>query len=284
MIDRVAVPTPGELLRAYGRPAKKALGQNFLTHPDILDRIVAAAGVDASSRVLEIGPGPGGLTTRLLATGADVIAVEPDRDAVEHLHAALAPGRSLSVIQGDALRVPVADLLGDPPRVVVANLPYHVATEILFRLIEADPAPQTLALMFQREVAERIVNPGRDRDFSVLSVAVQLRYAARIAMQLPPGAFTPAPKVRSAVVRLDRLATPRGTDAEIAMALQLARAAFGQRRKQVQNTLAGFAGDVPRWLSSCRVPPSARPEELSTADFIVLARALCELSAPPASG
>jgi 16S rRNA (adenine1518-N6/adenine1519-N6)-dimethyltransferase len=189
-----------------GKRAKKSLGQNFLTHPAILEKIVSHAGFNGESpaRALEIGPGPGGLTTALLAAGADVLAIEMDRDVVEHLERNLVPGRTLQVLQGDALRLDLDELLGDPPRVVVANLPYHVATEILFRFVDSPRRPKRMVLMFQREVADRIVAAGATREFGALSVAVQLRYRAKIAMTLPPGAFTPAPKVRSAVVVLDR--------------------------------------------------------------------------------
>ncbi len=272
----MTLPSPSELLRAYGRPAKKSLGQNFLTNPAILDRIVALAQpLDRvpGCRVLEIGPGPGGLTSRLLAAGADVTAIEPDRDAVAHLEATLVPVAPLKLLCADALRIDLGELLGAPAATVVANLPYHVATEILMRFVDRDEGPERMVLMFQREVAERIVAPGRCREFSALTVAVQTRYAARIGMSLPPGAFTPAPKVRSAVVVLDRRGD--GPDAALREAtLRASRAAFSQRRKQIHNTLAQVSDDVAGVLAEAGVSPTARPEELDVAAFVALGRAL----------
>ncbi len=196
------IPGPDELLRRYALPAKKRLGQNFLTDATILDRIVAASGVVAGSRVLEIGPGPGGLTSRLLIAGADVVAIEADQDAARFLQTELVPGNRLDVVFGDALGPELFDALGEPARTVVSNLPYHVATEILFRLVVHWNPPSLMVQMFQKEVALRLASMGEQRVFGIPSVAAGLLYHTDIVMELPPHAFSPPPKVDSAVIRL----------------------------------------------------------------------------------
>ena len=266
------LPTPSELLRAYGRPAKKRFGQNFLTDPTILDRIVDVAGVEQGTRVLEVGPGPGGLTTRLLAAGADVVAVEQDRDLVGHLRSAFPATATLRVVEGDALEPVLFDALGRPPRRVVANLPYNIATPILMRLVEAEDPPPVMALMFQLEVAQRIVAVGGTRQFGPLAIATQMTYRTEIAMRLKPGAFHPAPKVDSAVVRLERLARPL-VEPELQSAVRhIARTAFMMRRKMLRKSLRSLADDPIAWLEAAGVEPTARPDELTIDDYRTLAR------------
>lgn len=273
------VPSPSELLRIYGRPAKKRLGQNFLTDARILDRVVAAGGVEEGTRVLEIGPGPGGLTSRLLAAGADVVCIEPDDDAVVHLRSALSDDLPLRVVHGDALGPELDEALGDPPRTVIANLPYHVATEIMFRLVDRAQPPATMALMFQREVAHRIATDGPDREMSSLSVAVAIRFERRVVMTLPPGAFTPAPKVHSCVVRFVLRDVPLANAAVEAQTRRLATAAFQQRRKMLRNGLQSVVEDPIALLESAGIAPTMRPEALGVEAWVRLGAASMEADA-----
>ncbi len=277
------IPSPSSLLRAYGLPAKKRLGQNFLTDERILDRICAHALVTPGTRVLEIGPGPGGLTSRLLAAGADVLALEMDPDAVSFLERALVPLGPLEVRQGDALGPELSACLGEPPRTVVANLPYHVGTEILFRLIDAVSAPQLMVLMFQKEVAVRLACEGASREFGAPSVAVQLTYTASQVMTLPPGAFQPAPSVDSAVVVFRRRPQPL-CDAETGKVVKrIASEAFQQRRKMLRRSLAGWGESMVQALELAQVPPTARPEELRVNEFVSVATHWRALTRPSAS-
>lgn len=267
------VPSPAECLRLYGRPAKKRLGQNFLTDANVLDRIVAAGAVQPGTRVLEIGPGPGGLTSRLLASGADVVCIEPDDDAVAHLRAVFPAQAPLRVVHGDALGPELDGALEDPPRTVIANLPYHVATEIMFRLVDRDRPPQRMALMFQREVARRIATDGPDREMSALSVAVAIRYERRVVMTLPPGAFTPAPKVHSCVVRFVLRDTPLADAAVEERTRALATAAFQQRRKMLRNGLQSVVDDPIALLERADIAPTMRPEALGIDAWVRLGEA-----------
>jgi len=267
-----SLPSPSELLRAYARPAKKRYGQNFLTDPRLLDKIVALATTEPGQEILEIGPGPGGLTSRLLSAGARVRAIEMDPDAVAFLRGTLALDWSLDVIEGDALSGVLEEELDRRPHAVIGNLPYHVATEILFRMVDHVCAPRRMVLMFQREVAERIVAPGASRTFGLLALGTQLRYRTRIALQVAPGSFLPPPKVRSSVVVLEEIDPPIASDEERAAVRMLGRSAFGQRRKQIRNALGRVDGDTEQLLERAEIEPSRRAEELCVEDFLRLAR------------
>lgn len=264
------LPTPGELLRRHGKPANKRFGQNFLVDATILDRIVDAAGVRAGDRVLEIGPGPGGLTTRLLHRGARVQAIEADPTLVAHLRTAFDPAAALEVVEGDALHVPLPDWIGQAA--VVANLPYNVATPILMRLVDAATPPPRMALMFQREVADRVAAADGGPAFGPLAVAVGVRFHATIAFALRPGAFRPPPKVHSAVVALQRRPTPLVRPEREAAVRHLARTAFQQRRKMLRSSLASLGcPDLERHLEAAEVDPRTRPETLDLPTFLRLA-------------
>ncbi len=264
------MPSPAELLRAYGMPAKKRFGQNFLIDSDVLDAVVRAAKLPESARVMEIGPGPGGLSARLLHAGHTVRAIEADPDLVTHLETHLGSHEHFTVLAGDALEQDLDSELGEVDG-VVANLPYNVATPILFRLLDSPCAPPSMALMFQKEVAERIVCTGPARQFGSLGVACNIRYETKLAMKLKPGAFRPAPKVHSAVVRFTRLETPRcGPEVE-ALTRKVAREAFQYRRKMLRKTLAPSFPDPVATLASLGFAATARPEELSVDDFVRLA-------------
>jgi 16S rRNA (adenine1518-N6/adenine1519-N6)-dimethyltransferase len=271
------LPPLREVIAAHGLSARKALGQNFILDLNLTARIARAAGDLAGADVLEVGPGPGGLTRGLLMEGARrVLAVEKDARCLPALHqiAAAYPGR-LEVVEGDALD---GDLLGrlTPPVKVVANLPYNVGTELLVRWLtppEWPPRWTSLTLMFQREVAERIVAEPGGKAYGRLAVLAQWRSEPRIVLHLPPEAFTPPPKVSSAVVRLDALPLPR-FPARAATLARVTQAAFGQRRKMLRASLRGLSPDIEAHLAAVGIPPTERAEQVSVEGFCALARAL----------
>ncbi len=269
------LPPLREVIAAHDLQAKKALGQNFLLDLNLTARIARAAGDLTGADVLEVGPGPGGLTRGLLAEGArHVVAVEKDPRAIPALEeiSAAFPGR-LTVLQGDALAL---DLRGHltPPVKVVANLPYNVGTELLIRWLTPPAWPpfwQSLTLMFQREVAERIVaRPGADH-YGRLALLAQWRAEARIVLTLPPEAFVPAPKVHSAVVHLTALPAPR-FPADERVLMRITAMAFNQRRKMLRSSLKGLAPDLEDRLVAAGIPPTARAEEIALEQFCALAR------------
>jgi 16S rRNA (adenine1518-N6/adenine1519-N6)-dimethyltransferase len=241
------LPPLREVIRAHDLVAKKQLGQNFLLDLNLTAKIARMAGDLAACDVLEVGPGPGGLTRGLLAEGARrVLVVEKDPRCVPALEeiAAAHPGR-LEIVQGDALELDVAARLQAPIR-IVSNLPYNVGTELLIRWLSPAVWPpfwQSLTLMFQKEVAERIVAKPRGDHYGRLALLVQWRADAKIVMHLPPEAFTPAPKVHSAVVHLTRLEEPR-YPADAAVLGRVTAMAFNQRRKMLRSSLKSLGGDV----------------------------------------
>ncbi len=266
-----------EVIAAHGLRAKKSLGQNFLLDLNLTAKIARQAGDLTACDVLEIGPGPGGLTRGLLAEGArKVLAVEKDVRCLPALEeiAAAHPGR-LQVVQGDALRIdPLAHLT--PPVRVVANLPYNVGTELLVRWLTPSDWPpfwQSLTLMFQREVAQRIVAEPGSKAYGRLAVLARWRADAQIVMDLPPEAFTPPPKVSSAVIHLTALPEPRyPADPEVLQ--RVTAAAFNQRRKMLRAALRGLAPNIVAVLQEAGIDPTARAETVSLEGFCALARAL----------
>lgn len=269
------LPPLREVIRAHELVAKKQLGQNFLLDLNLTSKIARSAGDVKGSDVLEIGPGPGGLTRGLLAEGArHVVAVEKDARALPALAeiAAAYPGR-LTVLHGDALELDVAAHLTAPVK-IAANLPYNIGTELLVRWLSPPVWPpfwQSLTLMFQKEVAERIVaKPGSDH-YGRLALLAGWRTDARIVMTLPPEAFTPAPKVHSAVVHLTRLEEPR-FPADGKVLNRITAMAFNQRRKMLRSSLKGLAPDVEARLESVGIAPTARAEEIGLEAFCALAR------------
>ncbi len=269
------LPPLREVIRAHDLVAKKQLGQNFLLDLNLTAKIARMAGDLSTCDVLEVGPGPGGLTRGLLAEGARrVLAVEKDPRCIPALEeiAAAHPGR-LDVINGDAMEVDVLGHLTPPVR-IVANLPYNVGTELLIRWLTPAQWPpfwESLTLMFQKEVAERIVAKPRSDHYGRLALLVGWRCDAKIVMHLPPEAFTPAPKVHSAVVHLTRLAGPR-YPADAAVLNRITSMAFNQRRKMLRSSLKGLGPQVEAQLLEAGIEPTARAEEISLERFCALAR------------
>lgn len=269
------LPPLREVIARHGLAAKKSLGQNFLLDGNLLDRIARVPGPLAGAHVYEVGPGPGGLTRALLRAGARVTAVERDDRALPALTelAAAADGR-LSVIAGDAMAQDEAALLaGGGPVHVVANLPYNIGTALLVRWLTGPWAPwwASLTVMFQKEVAQRIVAaPGSD-PYGRLAVLGQWRSVPRIAFDVPRQAFTPPPSVTSAVVHIIP-AAPLG-DIAVATLERLTAAAFGQRRKMLRASLRGLPGGVAA-LAATGIDPARRAETLTVAEFVALAAAL----------
>lgn len=267
------LPPLREVIARHGLAASKALGQNFILDEQLLGRIAAIPGDLTGRRVYEVGPGPGGLTRALLRAGAEVVAVERDRRCLPALaELADAAGGRLKVIEGDALEIDETAMVGEAD--VVANLPYNVGTALLTRWLEAEPWPpwwRSLTLMFQREVAKRIVAAPGSGAYGRLAVLTQWRSEARLAMKVNRAAFVPPPKVMSAVVHIRPAAQPEGV-ASAAIA-RLSAAAFGQRRKMLRRSLAGIDGALDA-LAALGIDPERRAETLSIGEFVALARAL----------
>jgi 16S rRNA (adenine1518-N6/adenine1519-N6)-dimethyltransferase len=270
-----ALPPLREVITRHGLSASKALGQNFLFDEQLLDRIAAIPGDLAGKAVLEIGPGPGGLTRALLRAGAHVTAIEMDRrclPALAELDTAF-PGR-LRVVEGDALALDQQALMAGAPFAVVANLPYNVGTELFTRWLSGEDWPPrwtSLTLMFQEEVARRIVAAPDTSAYGRLSVLAQWRSEARLAMKVHRSAFTPPPKVMSAVVHVVPSAMPAGVAAR--MLSRVTEAAFGQRRKMLRQSLKGLPGAVEA-LGTLGIDSQRRAETLSVSEFVAIARVL----------
>ncbi len=262
-----------DIIARHGLSASKALGQNFILDRQLLARIAAISGVGEGDRVYEVGPGPGGLTRALLDTGASVVAVERDRRCIPALNelASDFPGK-LTLVEGDAMEMDERALVGDGAH-VVANLPYNVGTALLLRWL-AGPWPpwwRSLTLMFQREVAERIIASAGGDHYGRLAIASQWRAEAKISLAVHRSAFTPPPKVASAIVHLRPIAEPEGIDPAILE--RLTAAAFGQRRKMLRQSLKGMPGALAA-LDEVGIDSARRAETLPVTDFIALARIL----------
>ena len=272
--DPGGLPPLREVIARHGIAAKKSLGQNFILDLNLTRRIARAAGPLDAATIIEIGPGPGGLTRALLAEGARrVIGIERDPRCLAALAelAAAYPGR-LQLVAGDALAIDPTTL-SQPPRKIVANLPYNIATALLLRWLNRIGDYESLTLMFQREVAERLVAAPRSPAYGRLSVLVQWLCEPKILFDLPPRAFVPPPRVTSSVVHL----TPRPSPVASAAKPVLERvpaAAFGQRRKMLRSRLKTLGVPVEPLFARTSIAPTARAEELSVADFCALARAV----------
>src|ERR671925_1534011 len=274
------LPSLREVIRAMGLTAKKSLGQNFLLDLNLTRRIARAAGAIKGRTVVEVGPGPGGLTRALLLAGADhVVAVERDERCLPALEAIAArfPGR-LEILSGDALEVDWPRALGALSRkaLIVANLPYAVSTKLLVGWLETEPWPpwyERMLLMFQKEVAERIVAEPATKPYGRLAVISQWRTRPRIVLALKPEAFTPPPKVASAVVEFIPRAEPT-PPCSVKILGELTAAAFGQRRKMLRVSLKQVVPEPDALLAAVGLPGEHRGEQLSVPDFARLATAL----------
>ncbi|MGH6932164.1 MAG: 16S rRNA (adenine(1518)-N(6)/adenine(1519)-N(6))-dimethyltransferase RsmA [Dongiaceae bacterium] len=269
-----SLPPLRDVVARHGLNARRALGQHFLLDLNLIDRIARAAGDLTRHTVIEIGPGPGGLTRALLSAGAkQVIAIERDQrcaPAIAELAAAY-PGR-LELVMADALDIDVASL-GRPPRKIVANLPYNIATALLLRWLPDARAFESLTLMFQKEVADRLTAAPRGKDYGRLSVLVRWLAEVERSFDISPRAFTPPPKVTSTVVRIVPRPSPLHP-AVMATLEQVTAAAFGQRRKMLRQSLRSLGVDPMPLLTRAEIPGTARAEELDIADFCALARLL----------
>ncbi len=269
---------PREVLRRHGLRPRKGLGQNFLVDRRALERIVAAAGLTTADTVIEVGPGAGQLTRLLAEAAGRVVAVELDPQMVAALREELAGYTNVELVEADILQVDPAALAGGQPYKVVANLPYYITSAALRHLLEAQPPPTRLVVTVQQEVAQRITAaPG---EMSLLAVSVQLYGRPQRVARIPAGAFYPPPKVDSAAVRIDVYA-PHERPVEVVdkeRFFRVVRAGFGQRRKQLRNSLsAGLAlpsAEVEAALARARIAPHRRAETLSLEEWAALAREL----------
>ena len=270
----MTLPPLREVIAAHGLSASKALGQNFLLDEQLLDRIARIPGDLTGKAVLEIGPGPGGLTRALLRAGARVTAVEMDRrclPALSDLGDAF-PGK-LRVVQGDALKLDHDDLMGEP-YAVAANLPYNVGTALFTNWLGGETWPPrwtSLTLMFQQEVAQRIVAAPDTSAYGRLAVLAQWRSTAKLAQKVHRSAFTPPPRVMSAIVHVEPAQAPAGVSARVLE--RVTEAAFGQRRKMLRQSLKGLPGALEA-LGKLGIDTQRRAETLSVAEFVSLAREL----------
>jgi 16S rRNA (adenine1518-N6/adenine1519-N6)-dimethyltransferase len=274
------LPPLREVIRRHDLSARKSLGQNFLLDLNLTGRIARAAGPLDGVTVVEIGPGPGGLTRALLAEGARrVIAVERDERALSALAeiAERYPDR-LTVVPGDAMEFDPRPLLDNGPVRIVANLPYNIATPLLIGWLSAEPWPpwyDRLILMFQREVAERLVAPPGGKQYGRLSVLTAWRAQAKILFDVHPSAFVPPPKVTSSVVQL--IPRPDPLPCNRRALERVTEAAFGQRRKMLRQSLKSLGTDPLPLLAAAGIEPTARAEEIPIAGFAALAREFAPL-------
>ena len=278
--DRLVPPTPGQLRRLMGserlRP-RKSLSQNFLTDPEALDAIVAAGELQPGDRVVEIGPGLGVLTRRLLAAGASVLAVELDARLAEYLRRELYGVERFELIQADALDLHPREMFPGQPFKLVANIPYHITSPLLHAFLEGERPPELTVLLVQLEVAERVAAP--PGQMSYLSVFAQNVAEAQVVTRVPAAAFEPAPAVDSAVLRLRRRPEPVVVVGDARPPFyRVVQAGFRQRRKQVHN---GLSRELPvdreavtAALDRCGVAPDRRPQTLSVEEWACLADAL----------
>ena len=274
-----ALPPLRDFIRRYGLSARKSLGQNFLLDLNLTARIARSAGPLEGVTVIEVGPGPGGLTRALLALGAkQVVAVERDRRCIMALEevAQHFAGR-LTIVEADAIKLDPAPYLAGGPARIVSNLPYNISTALLVSWLSAEPWPpwyDSLVLTFQKEVAERIVAEPGSKQYGRLSVLAQWRTEPRILFDIAPSAFVPPPKVISSVVQL----VPRKAPAtcELKRLERVTEAAFGQRRKMLRQSLKSLVADPATLLAAAKLDPTARAEDIPVAGFVALARCFAD--------
>lgn len=257
------------LLREHGLRPKKGLGQNFLVDAAALERVLAAAEIPPGAAVLEVGPGLGSLTRHLARASRRVVAVELDGQLIPALREALAPCTNVELVQGDILELDPAALVGEGGYLVVANIPYYITSALIRHLLEASLKPARLVLTVQREVAGRIC--AKAGEMSLLALSVQVYGEPRVAARIPAGAFYPAPKVDSAVVRVDLLAQPRIPEEHLEAFFRLAHAGFFQKRKMLRNSLAAGMGwpaeRASELLNGAGIDPQRRAETLTLEEW-----------------
>lgn len=269
-----SLPPLREVVARHGIAARRGLGQHFIFDLNLTGRIARAAGPLAEKTVIEVGPGPGGLTRALLEAGAErLVVIERDSRCIDALReiATAYPNR-LDVREGDALEIRAASL-GPAPRVIVSNLPYNISTVLLRGWLDEIDAIESMTLMFQREVAQRLAAPPGGKDYGRLSVLTQWLCEVSLAFSLPAAAFTPPPKIDSSVVRFIPRPTPL-VPARKDILEKVTAAAFGQRRKMLRASLRSLGGDTEALLTDAGIDPTRRAETLSVAEFCALARAL----------
>ena len=263
------LPSLRETVEQYGLWADKSFGQHFLFDLNLTRRIARAAGDLSGCTVFEIGPGPGGLTRALIESDANrIIAIELDRRCIAALEQLQNKTDKLQIIEGDALKIDLT-ALSNPPRAIVANLPYNVGTQLLINWLHKADQFQSMTLLFQTEVAERIVAKPRTKDYGRLSVLAQTCCDATIMFEIPPQAFTPPPKVMSSLVHLK---PKKNIAVELRILEQITHAAFGQRRKMLRSSLKNFTQQSELLLDKAGIAPTARAEELSVEDFAKLTK------------
>ncbi|MCZ7549829.1 MAG: 16S rRNA (adenine(1518)-N(6)/adenine(1519)-N(6))-dimethyltransferase RsmA [Anaerolineales bacterium] len=273
MLSRFAKPLPplnaAQILKAHGLRADKSLGQNFLQDPYALEKIVAAAEIRPTDAVLEIGPGLGALTRHLAAAAGQVAAVELDGRLILVLQEVLTGYTNVKIVRGDVLSLPLAEIVPATDYLVVANIPYYITSALLRRLLETTPRPRRVVLTVQKEVAERIcAGPG---DMSLLALSVQVYGTPRVVTTIPAGAFYPAPKVDSAVVRMDSPPAPFIPYSLLDTFFALAKAGFSQKRKTLRNSLSAGLRKSPAeaesLLRAAGIDPMRRAETLSLEEW-----------------
>ncbi len=273
----MSIESPGQVLRRHGLWARKSWGQNFLHAPHVHAAIVAASGAKPGVRVVEIGAGVGTLTAHLLATGAEVWAIERDRDLCNVLRAELGAHPGLRLFEADAVEFDYASASDEahPRPTIVGNLPYHLTGPLLFALLEQHDRTGDWVVMVQKEVAQRIVAPPGSRTYGGVSVVLSHARALEWIVAVPPGSFVPPPKVDSAVIRLRPLPAVRGEVGDVRAFRALVRTAFQQRRKTLANSLSVLADRpaVVRWCEQAGIDPGIRPEMLAAEQFAALQRA-----------
>lgn len=269
-----ALPPLREVVKRHGIAAKRGLGQHFLFDLNLTGRIARTAGSLAGKTVIEVGPGPGGLTRALLDAGAErLVVIERDSRCIDALReiAEAYPNR-LEILENDALEIRAASL-GPPPRVIVSNLPYNISTVLLRNWLDELDAIESMTLMFQREVAQRLAAPPGGKDYGRLSVLTQWLCEVSLAFSLPATAFTPPPKIDSSVVRFTPRPAPLAPARKDVLEKTTA-AAFGQRRKMLRASLRSLGGDAEALLRDAGIDPTRRAETLSVVEFCALARAV----------
>jgi 16S rRNA (adenine1518-N6/adenine1519-N6)-dimethyltransferase len=258
-----------------GRRPRKRLGQNFLAHPAIAQRIVALADLQPQARIVEIGPGLGALSDVLVDRAGEAWLIEVDVDLAARLVDRYGDRPHVHIVRADALHVDFAALLGDgPPATVVANLPFNIATAVLARLLAQGQCFRRLVLMVQREVADRLRAQPGTKDYGVLSVLTQCAARVRTGLRVGPEAFVPRPKVEAEVVVVEPLATPPVAIDDLRRFTHVVKTVFLHRRKQLRNSMRALTADPVAVLAAAGIDPARRPETLALAEFAALARAL----------